>query len=744
MASFQNLQKLINTLSAFTEFLSHPITEEKHSLIAHLYLVAKKSVEIFSTTNFQNKKIVYYSGLLHDIGKLNPFYQILFAQRNQSGAAIDEIEKKYEQIHSPLSAWAADKLLSKKLGLERNDITKILILIYGHHSKIRNSLGEFPESQKLKNSKQGMIQNLKAFSKQVSSIPDFSNLNWGKCIEKFHMPIDFQLELKTNKPTTFDDFLEMLIAFSCLLQADRGSFSEFKDVKFDLLIDTTSQKKNSKLAELRTEFQRQVIKNFEEQEPIVIIEAPTGIGKTKVFLDLIAKYKDDERVERIFYFSPLLALTDDFENKLEQSIPKKEDLEQILSYNHIFAGSLEEKRQIEDGRYQQTEWSFPIESFNKKFIITTTQRLLMTIFSNKQRDNLKLVSFKNSILIIDEIQVIPKFLLPILKKILQKLNQYLGTRTILVSATIPYELSEIKKVHVNDDTIKRYLHATQKSISYQSLDLSKISVDRTLIMANTRRKSANLFFQMKQIHHDKKLLYLSTGIRKKDRKKILDNLSDSNNFALVATQVVEAGVDLSFKSIYRETAPLDSLVQVMGRLNREGNDECAQLVVYETDGNYKPYSELEFNESCRLIRNIDNSIKLYATLPTYYKDINTRNQYNLGLVNEMEKYIEKMDFENVWSFVNRHIFMDDEKDTVFIPDYEEWDEVKRSLLTNLPKEAYKKYGALTASFPTGVKIPFDDFDKELLEKNILLPKKDQLKEFYWYDDLGLDKWLLKS
>lgn len=741
MANFQNLQKLINTLSVFTEFLSHPITEKRHSLIDHLLLVAKNSVEIFSKTNFQNRKLVYYAGLLHDIGKLNPFYQVLFAQ---TGTAIAEIEKKYEQIHSPLSAWAADKLLSKELGLERNDIAKILILIYGHHSKVRNSLGVFAESQKLKNSKQEMIRNLKAFSQQVSNIPDFSNLNWDRCIEKFHMPMDFQVALRTNKQTAFDDFLEMLTAFSCLLQADRGSFSEFKDVKFDLLIDTTSQKKDTKLAELRTEFQRQVIENFEEQWPIVIIEAPTGIGKTKVFLDLISKYKDDENVERIFYFSPLLALTDDFENKLVQSIPKKEDLDQVLSYNHIFAGSLEAKKKIEDGQYQQTEWSFPIESFNKKFIITTTQRLLMTIFSNKQRENLKLVSFKNSILIIDEIQVIPKFLLPVLKRILQKLNQYLGTRTILVSATIPHELSDLKKVKVDNDTIKRYLQATHKAISYQSLDLSKINVDRTLIMANTRRKSANLFSQMKQIHHDKKLLYLSTGIRKKDRKKILENLSTSNNFALVATQVVEAGVDLSFKNIYRETAPLDSLVQVMGRLNREGDDDCARLVVYETDGDYKPYSELEFDESRRLIRNIDNSMKLYDTLPSYYKNINTKNQYNLRLVNEMEGYVEKMDFENVWSFVNRHVLIDDEKDTVFIPDPEEWDEVKTALMTNLPKETYKKYGVLTASFPGGVKIPNNDyFDKELLEKNILLPKKEQLKEFYSYGDLGLDKWLLK-
>lgn len=733
-------------LSAYTKnFLSHPIENEKHLLIEHLITVATRAEKFFSKTKFKNKRIVFYSGLLHDIGKLNPFYQELFNEIKDRDKLTKDLQKKYDQVHSPLSAWAADKLLSKNLGLDTESISKILILIYGHHSKIRNSLGGYDENPLFLNSKNQMIPNLKEFSDQISKISEFSGLSWDTCLEKFKRPVNFDVALKQTSDNGIKSFLEMMTAFSCLLQADRGSFTEIPDYKFDLKINTETLKNDSKLAELRTEFQKQVIENFDSNEPLIIINAPTGIGKTKVFLDLISKYSKDKNVERVFYFSPLLALTDDFEKKLLKVI-SKEDIDQILSYNHIFAGTIEEKRRFENGLGDSIKWSFPIETFNKKFVVTTTQRLLMTLYSNKQRENLKLASFQNSILIIDEIQTIPKFILANLKQILLNLNQYLGTKSIFVSATIPNEISDLKQVKVDDSIIQKYLEITKKSINMDQLELQNIPSLRTLVMANTRKKAVNIFSQICDIHKDKTVLYLSTGIRKKDRKAILDEVSnkEKNDFILVSTQVVEAGVDISFSNIYREIAPLDSIIQVMGRLNREGVESQAKLIVYESDGDYKPYSELEFTESFKHIRKISDSLELYSNLPKYYKNISAKNTSNTNKIAEIESYIKKLDFEEVWSFVNRHVLLDDEKDTVFVPDSDEWDNVKFALMNNLPKDTYKKYGLFTVSLPFGIKIDYHMyFDNELLEKNILLPKKEMLDQVY-DKTMGLDKWLMTS
>lgn len=89
---------------------------------------------------------------------------------------------------------------------------------------------------------------------------------------------------------------------------------------------------------------RDLATNFEYHNQISIIHAPTGIRKTKVFLDLISPYRSKHQsLERIFYFSPLLALTEDVETTLSSTIS---NLDEVLIYNHLFSGSLEEKRKM--------------------------------------------------------------------------------------------------------------------------------------------------------------------------------------------------------------------------------------------------------------------------------------------------------------------------------------------------------------------------------------------------------------
>jgi CRISPR-associated endonuclease/helicase Cas3 len=736
------------------EFLSHPVDEPRHSLIEHLIAVGKKSDELFTETSFKNKKIALYSGLLHDVGKINPWYQEIFNATQDRKKIQEEVSEKFVQQHSVFSAWATKYLLSK-IGLEYDVIDKILVLIYGHHSTIRRSLGEIKQGKQFIASQKIMDEYIKEFSSQVSDILEFSKLNWNSCVERFPRPVLFDLEL--NSSSTPDDFLEMSMAFSCLLQADRGSFKDWSIPKFDLSIDTTSLAKpeqlrnlssfarlqQEKMGAMRNRFQKEVMENFDYSEKVIVIHAPTGIGKTKVFLDLISKYKDDKTIQRVFYFSPLLALTEDFERKFESTLEDKKQASDVLIYNHMFAESLEEKRRDNDEGYNH-EWNFLIESFNKQFVITTTQRFLMSIYSNTAKEKLKMASFRNSILIIDEVQTIPKFILSNLKDIFKKMGQYMGTKIILVSATIPNEINEISKVKISKDLLDDYINQTQKQIAIETLDLPTLIINKTLVMANTRKKAANLYNSIVQIHKDPTKIYLSSGIRKKDRIDVLKNLSAKENYVLVSTQVVEAGVDISFSNIYREAAPLDNIIQVMGRLNREGLDPDAKLVVYPTDGSELPYSKLEFDESWKRLENIHNSKELYAILEQYYGEISARNKRNIAKTVELETYIQNLDFEKVWTFVKNELFADDDRDSVFIPELENWDELKDALVNNQLKDNFKKYGLLTATLPRSVdKIGREYFDEELLEKNILLPKKEHLKTIY-DENMGLDKWTISE
>jgi len=733
------------------EFLSHPNDEKKHSLVNHLIEVAQKTKEILSQTNFNLDTAGFYCGLLHDIGKLNPFYQKIFQfPKNKINEMTEIISLQYAHMHSPFSAWATSKLLDKQIVSEYKIQDMIICVIYGHHSKILSSLPEQRTSQQFRASQNDMLANLKKFHEIVNEYNEFSNLNWQKCLERFNEPIKFNIDLNDHT-NTVKDFLGTTVLYSALLQADRGSFGNWVYPIFDIDINTSKLvNSDSNLGSFRDEFQKNAIQNHDFKAGISVLHAPTGIGKTKVFLDMISQYKEKGKMERVFYFSPLLALTEDFENKLLQTVKEEED---ILIYNHLFAGSISEKKQHENGTYGEYPWLFDVESFNKKFIITTTQRFLITLYSNNQSDKLKLASFKNSLLIIDEVQTIPKFLLRNLIELLSELVKNMNTKVILVSATIPHELESLNKNRISDDLLNSYLNFTKKNISFiGKVDVPSYDEKRTLIMTNTRRKAATMFENVKQKYdqYNENLFYITSGIRKIDRIRLLEQLKNKEqNFIVVSTQVVEAGVDISFSKIFRECAPLDSIVQVMGRLNRENEYKDASLSIFQNDSDWKPYSELEYNESLKILKQIKNSIELYEKLKDYYLTISVKNQKNKELADKLSFRMAKMDFDGVWEFVYSNSLAEDEKDTVIIPDKNQWNQIKNDLTRSekFNKNTFRKFVRYTASLP---KSPqklgiLEYFDKDLLSRNILMPKLEYLDEVYdSKNNLGLDVWLTKK
>src|SRR3989344_5964851 len=95
------------------------------------------------------------------------------------------------------------------------------------------------------------------------------------------------------------------------------------------------------------------------------------------------------------------------------------------------------------------------------------QRFIMTIYSNAQSDKMKLASFKNSLLILDEVQTVPKCLLPNIISLLKYMSKKMNFKVLLVSATIPYELSKLPKISCPENIKQRYLNHVKKYILYQ-------------------------------------------------------------------------------------------------------------------------------------------------------------------------------------------------------------------------------------------------------------------------------------
>lgn len=730
---------MVEKLSAYTDaFLSHP----GKSLDEHLIQVATSAENILTQTQFESGKLAYYAGLLHDIGKLNPFYQKLFQAEEEKRRSIeDELKTKYERQHSLFSAWAAEKLLSSELN--SNQLQLVLCTIAAHHSHLSNEIQREDPTERMKMTKQDLLYNLAKFRETIVSKQHFSTLNWNQCLAEFARPMCFETKLQSLSGNTVRDFIEACMIFSSLLQADRGSFSERSDIKYDLhmrtdkLVNTTSS-----LSILRTEFQRWFGNVHDFTAPMSVLNAPTGMGKTKVFLDLIKEYSARQEVERVMYFSPLLALTEDFENKIKDVLDQQA-LDEILVYNHLFTGSLSSKLD-ENRALESFGYNFENESFHSKFTISTTQRLLMTLYFNSTSDKMKLASLRNALLIVDEIQVVPKFLLPNLIKMLQTICQEMNTKILLVSATIPYELSHnIPITRIPQALFKEYHRLTLKKISFMNHFRMPAQIDgkKILIMANTRKKARGIYEMLKHSHT---LLYVTSGIRKKARSNLIQKIKEKGkDMIVVSTQVLEAGVDVSFTEVYREVAPLDSIVQVMGRLNREGEAKSPMLYIFQRDLDHLPYSELEYQEALKILKKVRNSKELYDKLDEYYERVSAKNMQNVQRMAELDRLINDMDFEGVSKFVNNHVFAD-EGHSIIVPETEQ-DLQKISadlkMTQKIDRRSFKSYSALTANLPASShRLVKDYLDQELLERGILIPKKDCLHDVY-DSEVGLDKWI---
>lgn len=722
-------------------FLSHPIEEKKY-LADHCITVAKKTKEILDETSFEISDIGFYAGLLHDIGKLNPFYQILFStEKKTRDKKLTQLQETYLREHSRFSAWAANYLLEN---LDYDTIDIISAIIAAHHTRLTKTISQPKQSDILKRTQLGLFQNLELFKKEnIDNV--FSKLNWKICLEMFRNPISFQASLEDACPKTIESFVKLGVLFSALLQADRGSFTDWNKPKYDLKINTTGLvKTDSELYSIRNEFAQQIMTKY-DFDSIKVLQAPTGIGKTKIFLDLIYEYEKRFSLERVFYFSPLLALTDDFESKISETVSNK-DLAQILSYNHLFSGSLEQKERYETGEQEKYQWVFEDESFNQKFVITTTQRLMMTMYSNSHSDKIKLASMKNSLLIVDEVQTIPKFLIPNFIEQLKIFAERMGTKVILVSATVPDELELVPRVQISNDLVKQYLQKTRKDISFSTLNVSNFKDQKILVMANTKKKASTIFSDLAQSYTGDNVFYLSTGVVKQDRLDVLKKLKDLTECLCVSTQVIESGVDISFSQIFREAAPLDNIIQVMGRLNREGKYDNALLTVFQYDKDWKPYSRLEFEESLSLIGKISSSTDLYDILPQYYRTIREKNKLNKMTSEDLTDLMKKMDYQKVWDLIYNSVFAEDYQETVFILKSKEmWKEFKDRIMYSgkMTKDISRKFSYYTASLaksPEKLGI-LDMFDDDLLEKKILLPKQDMINDVY-DARIGLDKWLL--
>jgi len=258
------------------------------------------------------------------------------------------------------------------------------------------------------------------------------------------------------------------------------------------------------------------------------------------------------------------------------------------------------------------------ENWDAPFIVTTTVQLFESLFGRKPSLIRKLHRLAGAVVILDEVQALPpRLLLPILSG-LRTLAEDFGTTVLLTSATQPefQALSEWKPsgtrdgVKINEvitepqplfDAARRvrYRWRLDPRPSWQEVADEVTGRDQVLVIVNSVADARTLYRLVAEKHCD--VWHLSTRLCPEHRRAVLAvvvaRLRAGLRTCVIATQLVEAGVDLSFPVVWRALAPADSLQQAGGRANRNGEREQGLVVVFDPADGRRP---AEYDRACQL------------------------------------------------------------------------------------------------------------------------------------------------
>jgi CRISPR-associated endonuclease/helicase Cas3 len=383
---------------------------------------------------------------------------------------------------------------------------------------------------------------------------------------------------------------------------------------------------------------------------VFTLTAPAGSGKTLLMFKLATEIEKIKNYEYgILYGLPYLSINDQIVNILNNKL-----FIETLNYTSSSDVSLKIKSMLNDEnvRNDLLQHAFSENCFDHPFIVTTFNQLFETIINNGTSKLIKLKNLKKRIFLIDEFQAVNPSQYYTLVSILDEFCKKYDSYAIISTATMPcfnininslnnvnvkqlfkskFNVNELLPTEIFDyDVFNRYkinFMGEVNEYSLYNMILNK-SINSTLLVLNTIRTSQLMFNLFKNNPNDfNKIYLLNSNISPIDRLKILKNIQNdlilNNKILVISTQVIEAGVDISFRTVFRDAAPPPSVVQANGRGNRNNefeiidtylflfkNDENTlydcNLVYKNMTNNFKediknkisPMSEKEFHKRC--------------------------------------------------------------------------------------------------------------------------------------------------
>ncbi len=531
------------------------------------------------------------AGLLHDIGK----YTIPFQRR---------LEGSSERVdHSTAGAHIAIETYPQVGHL-------LAYLIAGHHAGLANGR-DVGERTPLKNRLEADLPPLDPVWQQEISLPG-----------GLSPPPHFQSRRDRGY---FQYAFLVRMVFSCLVDADFVDTEAFyalheKGVPhargggppLDVLHDALNQylatfKADRDVNRLRGEILSHVRAQAQLPPGRFSLTVPTGGGKTLASLAFALDHAIAHGMDRVIYVITFTSIVEQNAAVFRDALGEHGETAVLEHHSAFDAGSQRDRHTIDKLRRDSENWDAPI-------IVTTAVQFFESLFAAKTSRCRKLHNIAGSVVILDEAQTMP---LPLLRPSVAALDELaLNYRTsiVLCTATQPAlaetddpersfagGLRDLRELAPEPERLYRQLERVSVrhigTLDDDALRDELLATEQVLCIVNNRRHARSLF---ESIADQPGAYHLTTSMYAVHRRRVLAEIRETLEAGLpcrvVATSLIEAGVDIDFPRVLRAEAGLDSIAQAAGRCNREGRRRASdsEVAIFATaNDDWAPPPELK-------------------------------------------------------------------------------------------------------------------------------------------------------
>lgn len=617
------------------EYYAHTREDgERQTVKAHLTGVSEKA-EKFSVDLL--KPIAKKASLYHDIGK----YALNFQKR------LDDDKVKFSH--------AACGAIEYKTLADKNDCFAPLMeyCIAGHHTGLMDggTVADNSDSPTLS----GTLKRENEYTGDNDYSAYTTEINIATLTKEERTPLYNEL-LSAKDPTELIERYAFFTkyVFSCLTDADfldteifcnknveRGMSGDFEKALDKLNRELSNMPSNTPLRQARSRIQQQAFDNSVNKSHISILDMPTGSGKTLCSLKLAL----ESGKKRIIYVIPYTSIIEQTANKFEKMFG---DVLPVLQHhsNYSYDGDTEEEKKTAEKLKRTCEnWDAPL-------IITTSVQFFQSIYHYKGSALRKLHNLRDSVIVFDEIHLIPTELLRPCLKAVGYITKYLNSEALFLSATMPdysklfdkflpdVNYNKLVTDRTNFKYFKKCEYKDMGKTTFETIAENASRCKNALIVVNTKKTAAELYSLVQGEKY-----HLSANMTPAHRSRVIEavrkKLENGEHITVVSTSLVEAGVDLDFNTVFRQLSGLDSILQAGGRCNREGKDDKGYVYVFDIDETYRKGSDLamRINKTKGLLKKYQD-ITSYDCIKEYYDGIFDFNQSRIA-ENSIAKYNEQ-------------------------------------------------------------------------------------------------------